>query len=108
MFLWNILSTLNLWDFALCVLAVQLWLHMLSVVTDGESYPPSRVRRTLYLDVELLSGCAKSLEYIQCGIATVHVFSVEVALHEFTGLFFDPGFNLISENQRGERKKTNM
>lgn len=54
----------------------------------------------LHLDVELLGGCAKSLEYIQCGVAAVHVFRVEVALHELTGLLFDPGFNLVSDNQR--------
>lgn len=58
----------------------------------------------LHLDVELLGGCAKSLEYIQCGVTAVHVFRVEVALHELTGLFFDPGFNLVSDNRRGNRQ----
>lgn len=60
-------------------------------------------KQVLHLDVELLSGCAKSLEYIQCGVAAVHVFRVEVALHKLTGLFFDPGFNLVSDSQK-ERK----
>lgn len=54
-------------------------------------------KKMLHLDVELLGGCAKSLEYIQCGVAAVHVLRVEVTLHEFTGLLFDPGFNLVSE-----------
>lgn len=54
-------------------------------------------KKMLHLDVELLGGCAKSLEYIQCGVAAVHILRVEVTLHELTGLFFDPGFNLVSE-----------
>lgn len=52
-----------------------------------------------YLQVELLSGCAKSLEYIQCRVAAIHVFRVEVALHKLTCLFFDPGFYFVSTNQ---------
>lgn len=37
-----------------------------------------------YLQVELLSGCAKSLEYIECRVAAIHIFRVEVALHKLT------------------------
>jgi len=49
-----------------------------------------------YLEVELLSSCAKSLEYIQCRVAAIHILRVEVTLHKFTCLFFDPGFYLVS------------
>lgn len=49
-----------------------------------------------YLQVKLLSRCAKSLEYIQCRVAAVHIFRVEVALDKFTRLFFDPGFYFVS------------
>lgn len=51
-----------------------------------------------YLQVELLSGCAKSLEYIQRRVAAVHIFRVEVALHKLTRLLFDPGFYFVSAN----------
>lgn len=49
-----------------------------------------------YLQVQLLGGCAKSLEYIQCRVATIHIFRIEVALHKLTSLFFDPSLNLVS------------
>lgn len=55
--------------------------------------------RTFHLDIKLLGGCAKSLEYIQCRVAAVHIFRVEVALHKLTGLFFNPGFNFVSAKQ---------
>lgn len=53
-----------------------------------------------YLYVELLSGCAKSLEYIQCRVAPIHIFRVEVTLHKLTRLLFDPGFNFISMEEQ--------
>lgn len=59
----------------------------------------------VHLQVELLGGCAKSLEYIQCRVAAVHVFRVEVTLHELTGLLLDPGLYFVSENKR---KKISM
>lgn len=49
-----------------------------------------------YLQVELLGGCAKSLENIQCRVAAIHIFRVEVALHKLTCLFFDPGLYFVS------------
>lgn len=52
-----------------------------------------------YLYVELLSGCAKSLEYIQRRVAPIHVFRVEIALHKLTCLFFDPGLNFVSTKE---------
>lgn len=54
----------------------------------------------LYLQVELLRGCAKSLEYIQCRVAAIHIFRVEIALHELTCLFFDPGLDFISTKEK--------
>lgn len=52
-----------------------------------------------YLQVELLSGCAKSLEYIQCRVAAIHILRVEVALHKLTCLFFDPGLYFVSTRE---------
>ncbi len=49
-----------------------------------------------YLQVELLSGCTKSLQYIQRRVAAIHIFRVEVALNKLTGLFFDPGLYFVS------------
>ena len=48
----------------------------------------------------MLSGCAKSLEYIQCRIAPIHIFRVEVALHKLTCLFFYPGLNFVSTKEQ--------
>lgn len=59
-------------------------------------------RQEPYLEVELLSGCAKSLEYIQGRVAAIHVFRVEVTLHKFTCLFFDPGFDFVSGADKNE------
>lgn len=49
-----------------------------------------------YLQVKLLSGCTKSLEYIQCRVAAIHIFRVEVAFHKLACLFFNPGLNFVS------------
>lgn len=53
-----------------------------------------------YLEVELLGGCAKSLEDIQCRVAAIHIFRVEVALHKLSRLVFDPGLYFVSTNDK--------
>lgn len=49
--------------------------------------------------MELFGGCAKSLEYIQCRVAAINIFRVEVALYKLTGLFFDPSLYFVSAKE---------
>lgn len=59
----------------------------------------------MYLQAELLSGCAKSLEYIQCRVTAIHIFRVEIAFNKLTGLFFDPGLYFVSAERWQKNQK---
>lgn len=61
----------------------------------------------MYLQAELLSGCAKSLEYIQCRVTAVHIFWVEIAFNKLTGLLFDPGLYFVSVEKVEESQSVN-